>query len=204
MNYQTISLQTVTGWAVRVLRLDISVFDEVRQERTATMWALCIVVFASLTAGFGSWLWWVLRDLGLGYDGQVFIRSFILGGLLQSLAWTLWVYIVYQVLARGYGIVLDFGALIRTMGLAFTPMVITILMLITGLAIPIALIALAGTLIMTNHAIEAASGTTGSHVIGANLAGFAVFALVMGVLANVSQVHGWGGLAPGIFFFTLA
>ena len=203
MSYQSTSLQTVTSWAVRVLRLDVSVLDEVRQERSATMWALCVVVVASLAAGMGAWLWWMVRDFGVGGESDVFLRAFILGGLLQSAVWTLWVYIVYQVLARGYGIHLDFSALIRTMGFAFAPVTLTVLMLITALAIPIALVALAATLILTNYAIESASGTTGSHVLWANIAGFSVFALVMGILSNISEVSVVGGLAPGIFFFNL-
>ncbi len=203
MNYQTTSLQTVLGWVMRVFRMDTHVFDEVRQDRSATMWAVAVVVVASLFSGFGSWLWWVVRDFGVGGGGDVFLRSFLLGGIFQAAVWTLWVYVVYQVLARGYGVHLDFSGLARAMAFAFAPMMLTVLMLITALAVPIALVALATTLILTNFAIESVSAMTGSRVIWANVAGFTVFALIMGILSNISEVSVVGGIAPGIFFFNL-
>jgi hypothetical protein len=40
-------------------------------------------------------------------------------------------------------------------------------------------------------------------VILANLAGFLVFAIVLGLLGNVAQMHDLGGISPGIFFVPL-
>jgi hypothetical protein len=37
----------------------------------------------------------------------------------------------------------------------------------------------------------------------ANIVGFVVFAVALGILANVSEVYDIGGLAPGLFFFNL-
>ena len=37
----------------------------------------------------------------------------------------------------------------------------------------------------------------------ANIVGFLVFAVVLGILANISEVYNTGGLAPGLFFFNL-
>jgi len=37
----------------------------------------------------------------------------------------------------------------------------------------------------------------------ANLAGFAAFLIVMGGFANIAEVGTFGGLAPGILFFSL-
>ncbi|HXG36221.1 MAG TPA: hypothetical protein VNL15_04565, partial [Dehalococcoidia bacterium] len=89
------------------------------------------------------------------------------------------------------------------MGFAFAPMGLSVLMIITALAIPMALIALGATLLFTNQAIEATTNTSGARVTIANISGFAVFALVMGIIANIGQFTTIGGLAPGIFFFNL-
>jgi hypothetical protein len=37
----------------------------------------------------------------------------------------------------------------------------------------------------------------------ANVAGFSIFAIVMGGFANIYEIDSIGGLAPGIFFFSL-
>ena len=203
MNYQTTGLKTVFGWVGRLLRGDVLVFDEIRQDRSATAWALAVVVVASLASGFGAWLWWVFRDFGVGNDGDVFVRAFLLGGLFQAAAWVLWVYLVFQVLARAFEADTDFYELIRTMGLAFLPMTVCVLMVITALAIPIAIIAMVATVLLSNLAIESTTSATTNRIMIANLAGFVAFALIMGILANIGQVAGIGGIAPGIFFFTL-
>jgi hypothetical protein len=37
----------------------------------------------------------------------------------------------------------------------------------------------------------------------ANLAGFAIFLIFMGAAANIAKAGAFGGLAPGILFFSL-
>ena len=164
---------------------------------------MIVVGVASFMTGLGSLLWWILRDFGIGQVGDVFWRSFILGSLFEVGAWLLWVYVAYQVLAR-YGTRVDFYEMVRSMGFAFAPMGLMLLMLITPLGLPIALIALIVTVLFTNVAIQSATTAESHQVIAANVAGFAIFALVMGILANIAQVDTLGGLAPGIFFFNLA
>jgi len=203
MNYQTTGLPTVLGWVGRLLRGDVLVFDEIRQDRSATVWALAVVVVASLASGFGAWLWWFQRDFGVGNEGDVFIRAFLLGGLFQAAVWVLWVYLVFQMLARAFDADTDFYELIRTMGLAFLPMTLCVLMVITALAIPIGILAVVATVLLSNLAIESTTSATTNRIMIANLSGFAAFALIMGILANIGQVAGIGGIAPGIFFFTL-
>ena len=81
---------------------------------------------------------------------------------------------------------------------------LTALMVITVLAIPLAVFAMMTTVLLTNVAIQSTTTADGQQVLVANVASFAVFAIVIGFLANISQVQPFGGLAPGIFFFNLA
>jgi len=201
MRSQTTNVRTVGGWLGRVLRLDFSAFSEIRQERYSTTPAILIVLGASLLAGLGSWLWAVQFE---GIDRmEVLLKSLVLGGIIQTAAWFLWVYLVFQVLARGYHQRLDFAELTRSMGFAFAPVALSLLIVIQSLAVPFGLISFGMALLFTNVAIQAASDTEVREATIANLTGFGSFAIVMGVCANIAEVGTLGGLAPGIFFFSL-
>jgi len=207
MSYQTSNLHSVSGWLGRLIRLDVTIFDEIRSEPSATPSAIVIVFGASVMAGIGSWLW-AVQWRGVEAT-DVFIKSLVVGSVLQTLAWFIWVYLVFQVLARAYGARVDFSELIRTMGFAFAPVGISILIAVVGFTIPFGVFSMTGAVLLTYFATESASSAEPRQILVANFAGFAVFAIVMGVLANIGEVSSTGGaqiggLAPGLFFFDLS
>ncbi len=206
MEFQGASFQSLGGWLLRLVRLDLTVFDDVKDEVSATLPAITVVVAASFLAGLGSWLWWIQQDFGplvASKNGEVFLKSLVLGGILQSALWFLWVYIAAMVLSRGFGVAADINQMVRTMGLAFAPMAISVLMVIRMLTVPFGVIAIGGTLLLSNVAIQATTPAETRQVVIANVLGFLVFAIVLGILSNISQVYNTGGLAPGLFFFNL-
>ena len=191
-------------WTSRLLRLDFGAFEEIRAEPWATTSAVLIVFGASLFAGLGSWLWAVQSPDFPSLDKtQVLIRSFLLGSIIQTVVWFLWVYLVYQVLFRAYGLGADFVELVRTMGFAFAPVALSLLIVFAGFAVPIGMLAFAMALLLTNVAIQTATDAAVREATVANLAGFGAFLIVMGVFANIAEVGTFGGLAPGILFFSL-
>lgn len=183
----------------RIFRLDYSIFDDVRRDATATGPCIAIAAGASLLSGLGSWLWWSFKDFPDA--GDVFLKSFILGSVFQLGLWFAWVYIAYTFLTQLYRANADVQEMVRTMGLAFVPVGISVLMFISVIAIPVGVFAMAAALLLSNVAIQAATRAPSSQVMVANLAGFAVFALVMGILGSTGNLG--EGLAPGIFFFAL-
>jgi len=204
MRVQNSDFRTVAGWVGRVLRLDFSAFDEARAQPSATLSAVIVVLAASVCAGFGSWLWALQHRQFRGVDGlEVFLKSLLAGSLIQTAVWFLWVYLVYQILARGYGSRMDFGELTRAMGLAFAPVAINILVGITNLAVPFGVMGYGMALLFSNAAIQQVSGTGVRETTLANLSGFGAFLIVMGVFANIAEVGTFGGLAPGLLFFSL-
>lgn len=200
MRSQTTNPQTISGWLGRILRLDFTAFAEIGPERQATTPAISIVLGASFLAGLGSFLW---AEFYGADRWEVFVKSLVVGGIIQTAAWFLWVYLVYQVLARGYNARADFAQLTRTMGFAFAPVGLSVLVAIEPLAIPFGVIAFGMALLFTNAAIQAASDAEAREATMANLTGFGSFAIVMGICANIAEVGTLGGLAPGIFFFSL-
>ncbi len=194
-------LATTGHWLQRLVRLDLDVFRDVAGDTAATLPMLALVTAASFLSGVGSWLWWLFQSRQAA--GEVFLKSCLLGGLLQVPVWLLWVYVAYQTLTLAFGVRVEFYALVRAMGLAFAPMALTVLMAVAQLAVPLAVIPLAATVLLSLVAVEAASDAEPGQALLATLSGFAAFALVMGILANIAEVEGVGGVAPGLFFFAL-
>ena len=202
MEFQGASFQNLGGWLLRLARLDLTVFDDVKDDVSATVPTLTVAVVASFLSGLGSWLWWTFQDFPKG-GSDVFVKSFLLGSILQVGVWFLWVYVAAMILSRGLGVAADLNRLLRTMGLAFAPMAIAVLMLISFLTVPVGVIAVGATVALTYVAIQAATDAQPQQVMLATVVGFVIFAVVLGILANVSDVYNTGGLAPGLFFFNL-
>jgi hypothetical protein len=189
------------GWIGRLARFDYTAFDEIRAEPSATLSAVAVVVAASLLAGMGSWLWSVFeldRD-----ETDIFVRSLLIGTIVQTLFWFLWVYIVHQLLTHIYHAQSNFVELVRVMGFAFFPVALTVFILIGALAIPIGIFAFAATILLSSIAVQSATDAEAPHAMMATLLGFGGFLVCMGMLANVMEVFRFGGLAPGILFFAL-
>ncbi len=199
--YQGTNWSKAGSWVARTLRADFSVFEEVRADPSVTIAAIAAVLGASLLAGVGSWLWAAQHEFI--DSGKVFLESTLAGSIVQTAAWFLWVYLVYQVLVRGYGARVEFAELVRVMGFAFTPVALNILVAVTSLAVPFGIIAFSMAVLFTNIAIQQAVEVDAREATLANLTGFAAFAIAMGVLANVWEVDALGGLAPGVLFFAL-
>jgi hypothetical protein len=202
MELQSAGFQNIGSWLGRLIRLDLTVFDDVKDDATATGPAIAVVIVASFLAGLGTWLWSVVEDQP--DKMELFFKATILGSIFQIALWVLWVWIAGMLLSRVFGAGADMNRLMRTMGLAFAPMAISLLVLLSILSIPFAAISIGLTFLLTNAAIASATDAPADRVALANLVGFAAFALILGILSNVAQWHNAGGLAPGIFFFNLS
>jgi hypothetical protein len=201
MGFESAGFQNVGSWLGRLIRLDLTVFDDVKDNAAATAPAIAVVVVASFLCGLGTWLWGAVEDVS--DKGELFLKATILGSIFQIAVWFLWVWLAAWVLSRLLGAGAPMDRVIRTTGLAFAPMAISLLVLVSFLSIPFAAIAIGGTFLMTNAAIASATDAPPAQVALANLIGFAVFAVILGILSNLWEWHELGGLAPGIFFFNL-
>ena len=191
-------------WLVRLARFDFTAFDEIRADASATISAVVIVFGASVFAGIGSWLWAVMiGDISGVNRTDLFLRSLVLGSLVQTGVWFLWVYVVRWLITHLYKAQADPLELIRAMGFAFAPVSLSVLILIGGMAIPIGIFAFAVTILLSSVAVQTVSDGDGGHAMLATLLGFGVFLVFMGGFANVMEVGGLGGVAPGILFFSL-
>ena len=192
------------GWLGRIARLDYTVFDELRSDRSATPIAIFIVLVAGVIAGLGTFGWALQHDDFGGVNvTEVLLKAAVIGSIVQTGVWFAWVYITYMLAALVFGSVVNFSELMRVMGFAFAPVALGLLIAIAPLAVPFGLLAFGITLMLTTAAVERAAEIEPRQAMLSTLGGFAVFLMFMGAFANVMEVATFGGLAPGILFFSL-
>src|SRR5512141_292289 len=176
----------------RLAMLDTSVFDEVRTDANSTIPAVVVAVAATLLSGLGGWLWWLFADFA--GSGKVFVQSVILGSVLSVVLWGIWVAITYVMLTQVFRARAEVNELIRVMGFAAAPLALSVLMFIPGLDFGIGLAATALFFATTVLAVQTATDAPSGRSLVATFAGFAVWAIVLGLLTT--KDHTW---APGFF-----
>lgn len=187
------SADALMGQIQRLARLDTTVFDEVRDAQSQTIPAVVVVVVAIVLSALGGWLWLAIEFDGLD-TGRVLLRELVLGSVFALALWAVWVLVTQVVLLNMFNVEADRMALLRCMGFAAAPAALMLLILIPSLSFGIGLIALMAWFVLTNYAVQAAAPNAGANqVVMANMAGFAVFAIVLSILADTA------GMAPGVF-----
>jgi hypothetical protein len=176
----------------RLVRLDTSVFDEVRQDTAATMPAALVLVLSTFLSGVGGWLWWLVKDFG--DSGTIFIQSVVLGTVFSVALWIVWLLVAWVILTQLFREEADWQQMLRTMGMAAAPLAISVVMFVPGIDFGIALASVALFFGLTTIAIQAVTTASAARVLVANLVGFGVWAMVLGLFVN-----GDSYLAPGIF-----
>jgi hypothetical protein len=104
----------------------------------------------------------------------------------------------YVMLSQVFRARVDMQELARVMGFAAAPMALSLLMFIPILDMGIALTSIAllfGTNIV---AVQSATDAPAGRVLASNAAGFAVWALILSLLVNDTNVY-----APGFFVFDI-
>ena len=176
----------------RMVTLDTTVFDEVRTDRTSTVPALVVAVLSTLVFGLGGWLWWVFADIP--DKGKMFVQSLVFGSILSLLFWFIWIAITYVLLTQVFRARADLNELIRLMGFATVPLALGLLMFIPEVDWGVGLLAVALFFGLTTIAVQSATDAPAGRALAANAAGFAIWAIVLGIL--VTARHAW---APGFF-----
>lgn len=125
---------------------------------------------------------------------SVFVKSVLFGSVASLGLWGVWLLVVVWLLQRLAHTIVQIEPLLRASGMAAFPLAFGLLMVVPAISFSLGLLAIAAWVLMTNSAVERATGVRGGEVILANLAGFAVWALVLSLLAT-----GDNQFAPGPF-----
>ncbi|HJM75975.1 MAG TPA: hypothetical protein QGI71_08990 [Dehalococcoidia bacterium] len=176
----------------RLVALDLAVLDDVRHDSSATVWALVVATASMAMLGGGGWLWWVFS--GFGNADSVLFKTVLLGTLAGVLLWLVWLLVVYALVQRLTGVITPVEQLVRAAGFATFPLMLGIFMAVPAISFGVGLVALGGWLLVTQEAVERATGAPVGVAILANLAGFAAWVLLMALLTTASNQLGPGPL----------
>ncbi len=177
-----------------LLKLDTGVFEEMRDDTTATVPALIVVAVSFLLFGLGGWFWWLVE--GFSDGGKVFWQSVLLGSLFAIALWGVWIGIAYVFLVNLFHYTADIQRMFRACSFATIPLIIGLLLFIPGINIGIGLAVLGLFFLLMDIGIQVSVDAQPGHVIVSTFAGFLVFCLVLSVLVSRDN---W--LAPGVFLF---
>tara|TARA_B110000014_G_C19711787_1_gene372244 strand:+ start:19 stop:540 length:522 start_codon:yes stop_codon:yes gene_type:complete len=95
---------------IRACKLDVSLYEEVEADKSATFQAALVVVLSSLAAGVGA--------LSLGAS------NFLMAPILSLVSWYVWAYLVYFIGVKFFpepNTKADHGELLRTIGFSSAP-----------------------------------------------------------------------------------
>jgi hypothetical protein len=176
----------------RLVALDLAVFEDLRYDESATVPALVIAAGSTLLLGLGGWLWWFLS--GFGDLAAVFAKSVVLGSAFSVALWLAWLLVVYAVIQRLSGTIVQVDQLVRAAGFAAAPLALGLLMVVPAISFGVGLVAVGAWFVLTYAAVERVTGIHGGVPLLANAAGFAVWAAGMSLLST-----GANPLAPGPF-----
>jgi hypothetical protein len=178
----------------RALLLDVSVFEQARDDRPFTPIAIAIAGGVALLAGFGAFLW---SAIILSETEDFFLEATFLGTIFLLLLWLVGMIATYFVLAQMYRETVALDGVIRVMCLGSIPFALSFFVWIPGLGFGLALIAVATTFFYTNSAVRAAyPAIDPMRVMIACLAGMAVWAMILPLLTSSDNQF-----APGPFVY---
>ena len=95
---------------IRASKLDVTLYEEVEADKSATIQAAIVVVLSSLAAGVGA--------LSLGAS------NFLMAPILSLVSWYVWAYLIYLIGAKLFPeptTKSDHGELLRTIGFSSAP-----------------------------------------------------------------------------------
>jgi hypothetical protein len=137
--------------ALRAVRGEVALFEEVENDQGATTEALIIVVVAALASGIGS----ALGAATMGYPGGSLAG--LVGGVISSLVgWAVFSFIAFFIGTRLFSAQATWEEVLRPLGYAYTPGILGILSFIPVLGWLIAVLAGLWVLYLAFLAIRAA------------------------------------------------
>ncbi len=116
-------MNTFVERMIRAAKLDVSLYEEVEADKTATLQSMMVIILSSAATGIGA-----------ARAGGIALLSGTLAGLIGWLIWSYLIFIIGTKILPTRDTYADYGELLRTIGFASSPGLIRILGIIPGLA----------------------------------------------------------------------
>jgi hypothetical protein len=111
---------------IGVFKLDAANFEEIEQDGNLTLTAALIVVLVSLVSGVGNGLF-------NGFINKTFLGGFLGAIISVLLGWLLWSAVTWVVGTRFFHGEADLGQMLRVIGFAYLPMLLSIIPCVGGI-----------------------------------------------------------------------
>ncbi len=196
-------LQRILG----VFRLNAATFAEIEQDQTATTQAAIVVLIVGLVAGISAAVGAVafnqaapglfegLQDSGISMDmvpTMSPVGAFINGAVGAILSWLIWAVLTYFIGSKLFGATTDMGEMLRVIGFAQAPRLLSVFSFIPCLGGLLGLVgwvwALAASFIGIREGLDLDTGKTLATIVIAFIGAFLVSFLLGLVLAPLFAV----------------
>ncbi len=114
---------TMFNRVMRAAMLDVNLYEEVEADTSLTQEALIIVILVSIAGGIGSFLAGLIGGGGIGAA----VIGLIVAVVMGVVGYYIWAYITYFVGTNLFGGTANVGEMLRTLGYASGPRVLSIL-----------------------------------------------------------------------------
>ena len=175
---------------IRACTLDAQFYEEVEADTTATGQALAAVIIASVASGIGFGIAGVREEGGLW-----FIWGLLLGIAVALIGWLIWSLLVYWLgttVFRGPETSSNYGEVLRTVGFANSPRVLTFFAFIPFLGGLIAFVASVWILVASVIAVRQALDFSTWRAIGTCVVGWIIYIVITFLVTGLTI--GAGGL----------
>ena len=172
---------------IRAAQLDINVYEELEHDPSLTNQAMTVVALVSILTGLGTFILAVFAG-----DIVTAIVNLIVGVIMAVIGWAIWAYLTYFIGTRLFNGTATWGELLRTLGFAYSPQALNILLFIPCVGLIIALVAWIWSVVAGVVAVrQALDFDTGKAVLTVAIAAAVAFALIIAVSA-VLAIAGFG------------
>ena len=182
-----IDFNAIISRVMRVFTFDLTVFQEVEEDQTATQQAWAVVVIAALASGIGSAISSLIG--GGGFGGLLF--GIILMPILAVIGYFLWAFVTYWVGVNLFQGETDFSEMQRVIGFAYAPNAVGIVGFIPCVGWLISLAGSLYALVLTVMAVKEGLDVD---------MGKAIVTCVIGWIVNFILVTVVGGMVVGAAF----
>ena len=178
---------------VRAAKLEVSLYEEVEADSSATVQAFVAVILVSLASGIGA-------AINALLDGGGIIR--VLWGLLTGIiglliAWALWsliTWIIGSTIFKGRQTSATWGELLRTIGFAFAPGMLLLFIFIPWLDWILNVVVIIWTVVAVVIAVRQALDFSTWRAVGTCIVGVIIYVVISLIINALPAVIGGGRL----------
>jgi hypothetical protein len=180
---------SIVNRMIRAARLEVPLYEEVEADLTATNQALLVVVIVAVASAIGS-------GIG-GGAGRGIVAGLVTGLVFGLLGWAVWSYVLFFVGTRFFGGTATYGELLRTLGFAESPSVLSIFSFIPVIGGIVAAVAGIWTLVSSFIATRQALDIDNTKTVFTILIGIVALAIVYAIVFSVLALVFAAGAAVG-------